>query len=92
MTIITIGISQLKQNFGKYMQSLKSGETIVVTLRGKPVAKFVPASPNLQDKLQSVVEAGLAEWNGKKVKPGKAAVSNPGNQQISDLVSHNRVI
>jgi prevent-host-death family protein len=43
MTELTISISELRNRFDEYMQRLKSGEVIVVTKYGKPIAQFTPA-------------------------------------------------
>ena len=43
MTGLTISISELRNRFDKYMRRVKSGETIIVTKRGKPIAQFTPA-------------------------------------------------
>jgi hypothetical protein len=47
-------------------------------------------SPTIDEKIQAFVNAGEAEWNGKKFRPGKPAVINRSEKQISDLVVENR--
>ena len=42
MTELTISITELRNRFDKYMRRLKSGEVIVVTKYGKPIAQFTP--------------------------------------------------
>jgi hypothetical protein len=37
-----------------------------------------------------MVDAGLAEWNGQKLKPHKPAAINRGKKLVSDLVVEDR--
>lgn len=40
----TVTLRDANQNFAKYVREVESGEEIVVTRRGQPVIKLVPAS------------------------------------------------
>jgi hypothetical protein len=52
--------------------------------------QIIPIQPNIDEKLQAVVEAGLAEWNGKKITPVQPPAINRGPKQLSDLVAEDR--
>jgi prevent-host-death family protein len=41
----TVGSRELKNRLGRYLGLVRRGETIIVTDRGKPVARMVPPSP-----------------------------------------------
>ena len=43
MNELMISISELRSSFDKYMNRIKSGEVIVITKYGKPIAQFTPA-------------------------------------------------
>jgi len=90
MTIAKVGTRELKSKLSEYMRRVKSGETILVTEHGKPIGQIIPVKPTIQEKLQIVVDAGLADWNGKKVKLGEPAAINRSAKQISDLVVEDR--
>jgi prevent-host-death family protein len=85
-----VSISELRKNFDNIIRDLKSGETILITRYGQAIAKIIPVSDSIDDKLQSVVEAGLADWNGRKFKPDAPAVVNRGDTQVAGLVSSDR--
>jgi prevent-host-death family protein len=36
----TVNVREARMNFSKLLSSVESGETVVITRRGKPVAKF----------------------------------------------------
>jgi prevent-host-death family protein len=90
MAITKVGTRELKSKLSEYMRRVKGGETILVTERGKPIGQIIPVKPTIQEKMQTVIDAGLAEWNGRKVNPGKPVAINRSAKQISDLVVEER--
>jgi prevent-host-death family protein len=42
----TVGSRELKNRLGRYLGMVGKGETIIVTDRGKPVARLSPAEPD----------------------------------------------
>ncbi len=53
----TVGLKTLKNKLSEYVRAAASGETIVITDRGRPVAEIVPPRP----KAESVIERGVRE-------------------------------
>jgi prevent-host-death family protein len=90
MTIVKVGIRELKSKLSEYLRRVKAGETILVTERGKAIGQIIPVKSIIEEKLQAVVDAGLAEWNGKKVRPGQPLAIKRGKKQVSDLVAEDR--
>jgi prevent-host-death family protein len=39
----TVGVRELRQNLSRYLERVKAGEGLVVTERGRPVARLIPA-------------------------------------------------
>lgn len=65
-------VAELKANLSKYLGRVKAGEQVLVTERGVPVAKLVPAEPRKSDlpgHLQELEKAGLASIGAGKI-PG----------------------
>lgn len=52
-----VGIRELKQNASAVVQRVKGGETVIVTERGTPVARLIPAG---ELTLDDMVDSGLA--------------------------------
>jgi prevent-host-death family protein len=90
MNEMRVGTRELKSKLSEYMRRVKSGQTIVVTEHGKPIGQIVPVKASLEERMQAMVAAGLAEWNGQKLKPYKPVAVNHGDRQISDLVIEDR--
>jgi prevent-host-death family protein len=90
MANLRVGTRELKSKWSAYMRRVKGGETIIVTERGKAIGQIIPIRATIEEKMQAVVDAGLAEWNGKKFRPELPAALNTGIQQVSELVVENR--
>ncbi len=54
----SVGVRDLKNGLSAYLARVKDGEEIVVTERGKPVARLVPVDSST-DRLNQLIAAGL---------------------------------
>lgn len=65
----TAAIAKLKSGLSGYLESVKAGEQVVVTDRGRPVALIVPIDPHITDdeRRAELVAKGL-------VKPGTGPI------------------
>ena len=90
MDEMRVGTRELKSKLSEYMRRVKSGQTIVVTEHGKPIGQIVPVKASLEERMQGMVAAGLAVWDGQKLKPYKPVAINRGERQVSDLVVEDR--
>jgi prevent-host-death family protein len=90
MNEMRVGTRELKSKLSEYMRRVKSGQTIVVTEHGKPIGQIVPVKASVEERLHAMVAAGLAEWDGQKLKPYKPVAINRGDRQVSDLVVEDR--
>jgi len=87
---VRIGAREMKNRFGRYLQRVKRGESFIITVREKPVARLVPLQRQQPAALLSLVEAGIASWRGGKpaglVRPPEAQ----GARTVADLVAEDR--
>jgi len=88
--MMKVGIEELKRELNKYLGLARSGQTIIVTRRGKPIGQIMPVKAALEERLHGMVAAGLAEWNGQRLTPYKPVAINRGDRQVSDLVVEDR--
>jgi prevent-host-death family protein len=65
----TAAIAKLKAGLSGYLESVKAGEQVVVTDRGKPVALIIPIDPNIShdERRAELVAKGL-------VRPGRGPI------------------
>jgi prevent-host-death family protein len=90
MAEIRVGTRELKNRLSEYLRKVKAGETIIVTERGKIIGQIVPLKPSLDERMQALIEAGIADWNMQKLEPYQPSAINTGEGQLSDLVIEDR--
>jgi prevent-host-death family protein len=62
-----VGVRELKNRLSRYLKRVQDGEEIVVTERGRSVARIVPAkSSNLTRVLEPLLRDGAVRWSGGK--------------------------
>ena len=96
MAELRVGTRELKSKLSEYLRRVKAGETITVTEHGKTIGQLVhgrridQSAATIEERLQGMVAAGQAEWNGQKLKPYRPKAVNRGTHQLSDLVVEDR--
>jgi prevent-host-death family protein len=90
MSEMRVGTRELKNKLSEYMRRVKAGETIIVTEHGRTIGQIVPVRPTVDERIQAMVAAGQAEWNGQKLKPYQPQAVNKGERQLSDLIVEDR--
>jgi prevent-host-death family protein len=63
--MISVGIRELKAKLSGYVDKVRHGEEIVVTDRGKEIARVIPISRE-RNAVKRLVESGRAAWSGGK--------------------------
>ena len=85
----SVGVRELKTHLSRYLQEVRAGETIVVTDRGKPVARIVPAQ--IPEDIARLIAEGRVTWSGKRFEaPPNPVRPRPGAPLASDLISEDR--
>jgi prevent-host-death family protein len=87
---LSVGVRELKARLSQYLREVKAGQTIVITDHGAPVGRIVPAGASVEARIQTMVTAGLAEWNGRKFMPPAPKIVNRNAQLLSDLITEGR--
>ena len=68
----TTTVSKLKASLSEYLRSVKAGEEVLITERGRPVGKITPAvsSNLLPDHLVEMEKQGLVKIGSGKLPKG----------------------
>ncbi len=90
MNEIHVGVRELKSRLSEYLRRVRTGQIIVITDRGQPVGRIVPAAQPLEARLQAMVEAGLVSWSGKKLGPISPVARVRGEGSVADLLVEDR--
>lgn len=90
MTERSVGIRELKSRLSECVREVKRGRTIVVTEHGRRVARLIPESHSLEERLETLKKAGTVLWSGRRLGRAKAGVHPRGHRTVSDIVVENR--
>ena len=83
-----VGVRDLKNNLSRHLQRVKGGEELVVTDRGRPVARVIPIDAST-DRLAELIASGRARPPVNKVRrPLPEPIQAKGT--VSDLVAEQR--
>jgi|CXWL01.1.fsa_nt_gi prevent-host-death family protein len=85
-----VGVRKLKDHLSGYLKRVQDGEEIVVTERGRSVARIVPVKrSSLRRDLEPMLREGSVRWNGGKPR---GAVRRPviRGRTLSDMVVEDR--
>jgi prevent-host-death family protein len=75
----TTTVSKLKASLSEYLRQVKTGEEVLVTERGRPVAKLVPTvrSETLPKHLVEMEKQGLIKLGSGKLPKGFWGLPRP---------------
>ena len=90
MSETRVGIRELKARLSEYVRRVKAGRIVVIMEHGKPVARILPAQRPLEERIQAMVRAGLANWNGERLPATVPVAKVRGKRTVASLVVENR--
>ena len=85
MAVVEVGIRELRADLSKWVARVRKGDEVVVTDRGTPVARLVPAKERTLDRL---IREGVVEPPAARKRPVPKPIE--GTRGISDLVIEGR--
>ena len=82
-----VGVRELKNALSRYLAAVREGRELIVTDRGRPVARIVPVTRSI-DRLAELI----AEGKARPAAPGPRPRPTPRkiNGTLSDLVIEQR--
>jgi prevent-host-death family protein len=82
-----VGVRELRAQLSRYLKRVEAGEEILVTDRGKPLARITPA--NGRSRLEELIAAGIVE---PAPEPRRGPLPPPIKTKgtVSDLVKDQR--
>ena len=85
-----VGIRELKDRLSGYLKRVQSGEEIVVTERGRSVARIVPVEPtSFKRALEPLFREAAARWTGGKPRGARRRPVIRG-RTLADTVKEDR--
>lgn len=89
----TVGIREFKEQLSGHIRDVKNGATVVITERGKPVARLLPVAPAetpIETKLHQLVAAGVIAWSGRKLSPTVRTIPVRGPKTVAEMLIEDR--
>ncbi|MEX2146442.1 MAG: type II toxin-antitoxin system prevent-host-death family antitoxin [Candidatus Rokuibacteriota bacterium] len=91
----TTGIAELKANLSRYVEHVKGGQEVVITERGRAVAKIVPLATEggRDSRRQRLARAGLLQLGRARIRASMLnAPSGPpvGTSVVDALIDDRR--
>ena len=86
----SVGIRELKSKLSECVREVKRGATIVVTEHGRRVARLVPETESLHERLESLKSAGTLLWSGRRLGATKPGVRLRGKRTVAEILDENR--
>ena len=86
--MIEVGVRKLKNSLSRYLRQVREGETIVVTDRGEPVARIVPAG--VPEHIARLMAEGRVTWSGRRFKPPEDLIVPKPGPPLSDYIAEDR--
>lgn len=85
---VEVGIRELKNNLSRYLDRVREGEEVLVTDRGRPVARLLPLDRSTE-RLADLIASGVvrAPRRGTRRRPSKRIAPTA---SVSDLVGDQR--
>ena len=91
--MISVGIKNAKNNLSRLLLRVKSGEEVLLTERGKPIARIVregwSADP-VRKNLENAAEKGAIQLPVKDIKRNPSFVAISSGKSASEMVIENR--
>ena len=91
--MINAGVKEIKNHLSRFLARVKAGEEVVITERGKPIARIVKETEErkaVYSALFDLVEKGIVVLPGKSIdKEEIPAIEAPG-KPVSEMVVEDR--
>lgn len=89
--VVKVGVRELRENLRSWLDRVKAGDQIVITDRGKPVARITSAEP--RSRLDELIERGIVRPpltpKRQRFDVSKLPTMTPG-PTLSDIVIEQR--
>ncbi len=88
-----VGVRELRQNLSRYLERVRAGDSLVVTDRGREVARLVPSAASVPAALERLLARGATmpsgdllqvEWSRPPRRHGRPGAAEVLDDQRAD--------
>jgi prevent-host-death family protein len=87
--MLRIGVRELRQHAGRYLERVKAGETIELTERGRLVAVLAPPNPAMTARDRLIAQRKLIPAEHPFELPDRVVLA-PGTLSLSEILDEQR--
>ncbi len=91
--MISAGIKDIKNNLSRLLTKVKAGEEILITERGRPVARIVKENQgdkSIRAALEPLVKKGLIVLPSRSIQKEQLSTIEVPGKPVSDMVIEDR--
>ena len=91
--MIHAGIKEVKNNLSRLLARVKDGEEILITKRGKPIARIVKENHghnSIRSALEPLVQRGLVTLPSRRILKDHISAMEVLGKPVSEMVIENR--
>lgn len=91
--MISAGIRDVKNNLSRLLIQVKAGKEIVITERGKPIARIVKEEQTgnaIRKSLAPLVQSGLVVWPSRALIKSDVLMVEAKGKAVSEMVAEDR--
>jgi len=91
--MIHAGIKEVKNNLSQLLARVKAGEEILITKRGKPIARIVRENHgynSIREALEPLVQNGLVTLPSRSILKNHISALDTSGKPVSEMVIEDR--
>jgi len=91
--MIKAGIKETKNNLSRYLMHVKAGEEVVITERGKPVARIIreePGGRSIREILAPLAKHGRIVLPTRKIERKRLTPAKISGKPVSEMIIEDR--
>ena len=91
--MINAGIKEVKNNLSRYLARVKEGEEVLITERGRPVARIIKenqGNKSIRAALAPLIEKGVVALPSRRLDKDNLAAKEVPGKLISEMVIEDR--
>jgi prevent-host-death family protein len=91
--LIRAGIKEVKNNLSRFLSQVKAGEEVLITERGKPVARIIKENSkrlDIRSALGPLIDRGLVVLPNVRLKKGDLLFLKASGKSVADMVIEDR--
>ncbi|MEA2110147.1 MAG: type II toxin-antitoxin system prevent-host-death family antitoxin [Pseudomonadota bacterium] len=91
--MISVGIKEVKNNLSRLLSRVKAGEEILITNRGKPVARIVKENygdKSIRAALEPLIQRGLIRLPSRSILKDHISTVKARGKAVSEMVIEDR--